>query len=178
VLSELYQRLYDFELTQREHFLAAVNIPIVAITVLAGSLATMVMSFNYEATGIAIWFSGVAVLALIGLGFAIICVFKSILGYEYERTTSPKIWADYADTLRRHYAQMPNGPDIAHEKLVEAFNERLNQAIEFNKQNNRRRGKWLYLANLSCAIVLARSCLWLLPMFFRPQGPRKCSSFG
>jgi hypothetical protein len=153
--SEIYRDLYNFEMEQRGHLIDAANIPIVAITVLGGGLITMMMGFPYRPGGLQLGFMISSGIAAAALTVAIWGVFRSFIGYEYERPASPHIWQKHYEGLVKHYASKVNAAARADAEFERAFNARLADATDTNRANNRRRGNAIAMANISGAIALA-----------------------
>lgn len=153
--SEIYRQLYDFEMAQRDHLIAAVNIPIIAITALGSALVAMALGFPYSRSIATALFVSCSATAAVALLVAIANAFRSILGYEYARTTSPKTWQKYYDSLLDLYAGRADQHQLADSAFERAFNQRLSEATDVNKGNNRLRGHRIILANLSTVIALS-----------------------
>jgi hypothetical protein len=162
--SEIYRQLYDFELAQRDHLIAAANIPILAITGLGSALVAMVVGFPYSKSVQTNLFVLGAAIAALFLIIAIISVFRSILGYQYARTTSPKKWQDYYDVLLQRHLGKPNQVQLADSTFERSFNRQLGEATDQNKANNLRRSHYVIRANL--CLVLALGCLGLTGLDF------------
>jgi hypothetical protein len=153
--SEIYRDLYNFEMEQRGHLIDAVNVPIIAITVLGSALATMLLSFPYQPGMLQLGFAVFSGVAGAGLVVAITAVFRSFIGYEYERPASPHIWQAHFDKLLVHYVGKADANALADAAFQRAFNSRLADATDTNRSNNRKRGNSIVLANICCAATLA-----------------------
>lgn len=165
---EIYRQLYDFELAQRDHLISAVNIPMVVATILGSALGTMMMTFPYaKSAGSSGWaFCGLVLVGLLALIAAIFALVRSLVGYEYARTASPKCWQEYFDKLVEMYSTFPEQPFLAQAGFDKRFHERLAEATDENSAQNRKRSDFLYKANLCCVVALIAVALAAVPYVF------------
>ncbi len=156
---DIYQKQYDFELEQRNSIASAANIPIVALTILGGALSTMIVDFKYSYGIFTYIFALISALALIAMIFSLTFVFKSFLGFSYQKIpTAPALAQHYKALKVWHKEAGENDEDstrLAKADFDEYFNSRLSKAAENNNVNNVKRGNFLHDATLSIAVALA-----------------------
>lgn len=156
---EIYQKQYDFELEQRNNIASAANVPIVALTVLGGALSTMIVDFKYSWNLPTYTFTLISALALIAMVVSLVLVFRSFLGYSYQKIPTASALAQHHIALKIwHKGNGESDEDsikLAKIDFDEYLNSRLSEAAENNSTNNLKRGNFLHDATLSVAIALA-----------------------
>jgi len=156
---EIYQKQYDFELEQRNSIASASNIPVVALTIVGGALSTMIIDFKYLWCMATYVFISLSFLALLTIVISMIFLFRSFIGYSYQKIPSaPALTKYYSDLKSWHQQNCSNGEDsinLAKIDFDEYFNERLSEAVENNGTNNLKRRNFLHDATLWVAIALA-----------------------
>ena len=150
---KIYEDQYDFELNQRAYFASAVNIPIVAITILGSAIASMGVGYIYGINASSIIFIMSLSLSTLSLAVSVFFIFNSLIGYVYKKLQPPS-------QLKRVYTELTewhienNGSDEGVNRDFEnELCERLGQAIEVNSKNNITRGNFLYAATISLAVA-------------------------
>ncbi len=78
---DIFQKQYDFELDQRNGIASATNIPIAALTVVGGALATLVINFNYSNELISYFFLFFVLLTIISMVISVYKTVRTFLGY-------------------------------------------------------------------------------------------------
>jgi hypothetical protein len=154
----IYQDLYEFETEQRLHLATTVNVSIVVTTAIGGAAVTMAFSYPYDSSPQANYFVGFVSFTALSLGIAIYCVFRSLIGYEYERLPS-------ASNLRAFHAKLLKfnletlGADKQSEAIArtqtafsEGLEQRYSEAADVNRANNHNRGRFTYSANVTLAL--------------------------
>lgn len=152
--SDLYHKLYDFEFEQRSHLASNVNIPIAATTFLFGALSTITIKFNYSNDLTTIIFSIFSILSLITLTFSLIFIFKSLLGYEYQKLPSPNELAAHHKELYKWHLENRSTKEEADIDFKQYLSTRLAESAEWNSRNNISRGSYIYRATFSIAICV------------------------
>ncbi|MBS3954496.1 MAG: hypothetical protein KGZ88_16215 [Methylomicrobium sp.] len=156
---EIYQKQYDFELEQRNNIASAANVPIVALTVLGGALSTMIVDFKYLWNLPTYIFTLISALALIAMVVSLVLVFRSFLGYSYQKIPTALALVEHHKALKIWHTE--NGESdqdsikLAKIDFDEYLNSRLSEATENNSTNNLKRGNFLHDATLYVAIALA-----------------------
>lgn len=152
---DVFKQSYDFELEQRNHLIDAVNVPILALTVLGGALVTMVMNFPYsehQPVGRTA-FLVVAVLASTALLIAVFAVFRALVGYWYEKIPSATKWNHHYEKLVSLYGGRSDGQELIAREFDNAVTVVYGKAADANAKINRKRGRWFFVANISVAIA-------------------------
>ncbi|WP_031437966.1 hypothetical protein [Methylobacter tundripaludum] len=156
---EIYQKQYDFELEQRNSIASAANVPIVALTVVGGALSTMIVDFKYSWCISTYTFTSLSVLSLIAIVFSLVFIFRSFLGYTYQKIPTSSALAQYEKELKEWHTQNSGNHEdsirLAKIDFDEYFENKLSEAVENNGANNLKRGNFLHNATLSVAIALA-----------------------
>lgn len=156
---EIYQKQYDFELEQRNSVASASNIPIVALTIVGGALSTMIVDFKYLWCLSTYVFISLSFLALVTIVISMVFLFRSFIGYSYQKIPpAPALTKYYSELKNWHQQSCKNEEDpigLAKVDFDEYFNERLSEAAENNGTNNLKRGNFLHDATLWVAIALA-----------------------
>jgi len=164
---DLYQKQYDFELEQRHHLASNVNIPIAATTFLFGALSTISIKFNFSNDLITIIFSILSFLCLIALIFGLLFIFKSLLGYEYQKLPSPNQLASYHKELHNWHLSNSSTKENADIDFKQYLSTRLAESAEWNSRNNISRGSYIYAATLSIAICVIFLFLAAMVYFYQ-----------
>jgi len=163
--TDLYRKQYDFELDQRAHLGSSVNIPITAATFLFGSVVALTMSHRHAVDALSVTFGALVGLALVFLALAIYFIFRSLLGYTYEKLQPLSL-------LRAHHGQLvvwhqSNGSteEAANADFDAFLRERISDAADRNDANNIARSDYVYRATFSIslgAIFICSSSLFFL----------------
>ncbi len=159
--TELIRKQYDFELEQRNSLASAVNIPIVAITVVTAAASAVLLDFGYSKQVKTYLFLGFLAIVLLAVSHSIYSVFRSFWNYEYKKLPGPFALSDFMQQLTAWHAEQGKTDADAHTDAEADFDEYLNQrlaeAVEWNGQNNLVRGNYLHRA--TAAIAVAVACL-------------------
>lgn len=154
----VYQQQYDFELEQRNVITSSTNTPVVSITVIGSALSSMVLTFPYKNNVITSFFLAFVALALISSIVALVQIFKSVIGYSYQKIPSASALSTHHRALYKWHEQ--NGTALVHldsevEKDFDEFlKSRLSEASDHNGGNNIKRGNYIHNATVSIAIAL------------------------
>lgn len=163
MLSELFQKQYDFELDQRNSIASATNIPIVAITVVASATCAILVDFQYDRSSACYAFVACAALAIVSFGYSVFCLFRSFWNYEYQKLPGASLLKSHFDSLKIWHLNEGCSANVATENATSDFadylDERLAAASDWNSQNNIRRGSYLHKA----AAAVATAVVFLLP---------------
>lgn len=156
---EIYQKQYDFELEQRNAIASSTNTPVVSITVIGGALSSMVLSFHYSNGLITYGFIAFVMLSGISSIAALVYIFKSIIGYTYQKIPTPAdLYKHYNELVKWHKKNGTKEAQVMNE-VKKDFNKylesRLSEAAENNGNNNIKRGNYIHDATVSIAIALA-----------------------
>jgi len=154
----IYQKQYDFELEQRIAIASSTNTPIVALTVIGGAVSSMILGYPYSTNNDTVAFCFFVAGCVIAILIALIYIFKSLIGYSYQKV--PSVIA-----LSNHYAELKewhknNGAnetvsvELADKDYDEYFYQRLSEAAENNGNNNLKRGNYIHDAMVSISISL------------------------
>jgi len=156
--SDIYQKQYDFELEQRVSISSSTNTPVVALTVIGSALSTMVMSFPYTNNNLTYAFLLLVIFSTISIIISLIYIFKSFIGYSYEKVPSTKsLSIHYNDLLQWHNDDGSNETEsvkLAKQDFEDYFKNRLSDAAEQNSNNNIKRGNFLHDSNVGIAVAL------------------------
>jgi len=156
---EIYQKQYDFELEQRNAIASSTNTPVVSITVIGGALASMVVAFPYSREAITFGFLAFAMLSAISAVVALVYIFRSVIGYSYQKIPSPVALTAHFEELKNWHRNNGTSQDqiIAESKkdFDTYFEARLSEASEHNGNNNLRRGNYIHDSTVAIAIALA-----------------------
>lgn len=159
MLRALFQKQYDFELDQRNALTTAVNVPIVAITVLSTAASAALLDFPYKYSFLTVFFVTFALPALLLLGFAIYSAMRSFWGYNYQKLPDPPaLKAHLAELCRWHTANGTPSTEVnaaAGRDFQEYIDDRLAEAVESNGRNNIARGNYLHRATAAVCMALA-----------------------
>jgi len=153
---EIYQKQYDFELEQRNSIASAINIPMMAITILGGALSAVILGFSYASNLITYLFCTIVGLSIISLSYSLFCVFKSFLGYSYQKLPASSLislhYKKLVDWHRENGENQENSDAYAKNDFYEYINQRLSEAAEHNGNNNIKRGNYLHKATTGVAV--------------------------
>lgn len=158
--NDLFQKQYDFELEQRNSIASAINIPIVAITVVASATSIISIDYQYKKENASTYaFVFFETLTLAAIVFAIFYIFRSFWNYEYKKLpNSTSLKKYHAELLNWHIKEGCIGEDVkinADASFLDYLNEQLADAGDWNGQNNIVRGNYLHLATAAIAIAAA-----------------------
>ncbi|EKD98434.1 MAG: hypothetical protein ACD_23C00433G0001 [uncultured bacterium] len=165
---ELYQRQYDFELEQRNSIASSTNTPVVSITIIGGALSSMILAFPYTKEIITFGFILCALLSAISSIVALVYIFKSIIGYSYQKIPSFAALVEYFEKLKNWHRK--NGADAeqitqeSKKDFYAYFEARLSEAADHNGNNNLRRGN--YIHDSTVAIGFALAFMGMCSLFF------------
>jgi hypothetical protein len=156
---ELTRKQYDFEIDQRNALASAINIPIVAITVVASAASAVVLDFSYELSPRTYAFALCMTTAMAAVVFSVYSVFRSFWNYEYQKLSSPKaLTAHYNELIAWHKGQ-GQADEVAVQNAKADYEtyvyEHLSEAADWNGQNNLARGNYLHRATAAIAIAVA-----------------------
>jgi hypothetical protein len=152
--SELYQQLYKFEWEQRSALNSAVNIPIVATTVLGGAGATMALSYPYSAVLPGFGFVIAMLGALVCLAYSVYSILRSLITSKYKKTPSPIELRKHFEALSAWHLQNGSTTDAARIEFEDKLNLRLAEATEANATNNNSRAVYIFRATVALFIAL------------------------
>ncbi|TPQ27338.1 hypothetical protein [Methylomonas koyamae] len=159
MLTELFQKQYDFEHQRRSEVTAGTAAPIAATTVLSGALSVALLDFPYSESLASVLFLFLAASTLIALGFAILYIFRSTWNYIYKRLApAPALAAHLAELTDWHLQQGADAQTAkaaAEADLRDYITEKLSEAADWNGQNNDRKGNFLHMSTTAIAIALA-----------------------
>ena len=149
---EIYQKQYDFELEQRNTIASSTNIPVVSITVVGGALSSMVLSFPYSNEISTYGFITFVALSGIFSIVALIYIFKSLIGYAYQKIPSPASLSDYHKGLIAWHNDNRTEETQILDEANKEFNEYLETRLSEASENNQLKGsvtneKFSYLRN-------------------------------
>lgn len=176
----VFQKQYDFELEQRNAIASSTNTPVVSITVIGSALSSMVLTFPYSTDIVTSIFLALVVFAAVASIVALIFIFKSIIGYTYEKIPTASALAAHHEALNKWHFE--NGTELVHiasevENDFDVYLEsRLSEASERNGNNNIRRGNYIHDATVSIAVALAFMVL-CAPFFIYAKSINKESSY-
>lgn len=155
---EIFQKQYDFEMAQKDALSSTVNIPIVSITVIGGALSSMLLSFPYAKSYVTYFFLIGIVLCVAFSSYALILVFKSLVGYWHQKIPpSSTLYSYHKNLLNWHLQQGASEEDAAkntQEEFAEYFNRKLSEASDHNSANNLKRSAYIHDATFNAAISL------------------------
>jgi len=154
---EIYRKQYDFEMEQRNGLASAINIPIVALTIVGGALSSLLLKFKFTDS----WFShlflssSVACTALIVV--SVYYLSKSFIGYVYDKIAPSSYLADYYQQLydwnlsqNSDQNESKRQTDIDFENYMK---KSLSEASEANGNNNLKRGNYLHGATATAVLA-------------------------
>ena len=156
---EIYQKQYDFELEQRLAIASSTNTPIVALTIIGGAASSMVLGYPYSVNNYTVAFCFFIAGCIIAILVALIYIFKSLLGYSYQKISSVIALSNHYSELKQWHKN--NGEtetvsiELADKDYAEYLYQKLSEAAENNGNNNLRRGNFIHDAMVSIAISLA-----------------------
>lgn len=148
---DFYRTQYEFELDQRSHLVATTNIPIAASTFLLGGLSTICVKFEYSHELSTYWFSLSAAAAAIALACSVYFIFRSLLGYEYEKLADPSELRKHHHDLIEWHVTRGEGREDADEEFRDYLTDRLSEASRNNSENNVTQGVYISKATLAIA---------------------------
>lgn len=158
MLSDTYQKQYDFEHQQRSELTSALNSPVVAVTVMASAIAVALLDFPYSESSGTKAFASVTATTLLSLGISMFFIFRSSWNYEYQKLApAPKLAEHYRLLIDWHRAQVADAAlakQYAENDFREYIGTKLSEAAEWNGKNNLRRGNFLHMATTALAIAL------------------------
>lgn len=149
---DIYQKQYDFELEQRNHLSTSVNVPVMAITVLGGSLSAALLGYSFQEGLATILFILSALGVVSSLGFAIYFIFRSLLGYEYQKISSPGALCKHYDSLVDWHKKNGGDEENAEADFKKYINDKLAEASAWNGTNNINRGNYVYKATVGIGV--------------------------
>lgn len=149
----IYQDQYDFELNQRAYLASAVNIPLVAVTILGSAIASMGVGFSYHIDASSIIFVMCLSASALALVVSISFIFYSLIGYEYKKLPPPSQLNNTYNELSEWHKDTYGNDEGANVDFENEFCERLGQAVEVNSKNNISRGNFLHAATISLAVA-------------------------
>lgn len=159
MLSDIFQRQYDFEHQRRGEVTSAAGSPIVAVTVLSSALAVALLDFPYAQSALTGVFAMFVVATLSGLAATVYYIFRSIWSHIYKKLPSAPTLSEYFKELKAwhlsRHADASNVSVAAERDFREFVNERLSEAADWNGQTNDRRGNFLHMGTTALAIALA-----------------------
>lgn len=154
MLSDIFQRQYDFEHLRRGEVTSAAGTPIVAVTVLSSAVAVALLDFPYIRSTLTIAFT-----TLVGLALSVYYIFRSIWNYVYRKLPpAPALSAHLKELEAWHLAQGCDASKVsttAEKDFREYIDDRLSEAADWNGQNNDRRGNFLHMGTTALAFSLA-----------------------
>lgn len=150
---KIYQEQYDFELNQRAYFASAINIPIVAVTILGSAIASMGVGFLYSISASSIIFVMCLSISILSLAVSVFFVFNSLIGYEYKKIPPPSELNKTYQELSEWYIETEGKDEGVNADFENALCERLSQAVEVNSKHNITRGNFLHAATISLAVA-------------------------
>jgi len=151
---KIYQDQYDFELNQRNYLASSVNLPIMATTLVGGALSSMALSFPYKINSPSIIFGITAIFSTIFLMISIYLIFRSFIGYEYQKLQPPSALNNHYDDLLNWHKDNDGTEEDAKNDFHEYLYEKLGEAVEKNSNNNIERGNFLHMATITIAIAM------------------------
>lgn len=150
---KIYQEQYDSELNQRNHLASTVNVPIVAATVLGGALSSMLLRFTFKIDAVSISFVIISIISALFLGMSVFLIFRSLIGYEYEKIAPPSALKTHYNKLKEWHEKNPNSEGDEKIDFDEFLYTRMGEAVEINSKNNIDRGNYLHMATIAIAIA-------------------------
>jgi hypothetical protein len=155
---EIFQKQYDFEMTQKDTLSSTVNIPIVSITVIGSALSGMLLSFPYSKNCVSYFFIISIAICFAFCTYALILVFKSLVGYLHHKIpSSSALYAYHKELLNWHLQQGVSEEEAtkkAENEFSEYFNRKLSEASDANSENNIKRSAYIHDATLGTAMSL------------------------
>jgi hypothetical protein len=155
---EIFQKQYDFEMAQKDALSSTVNIPIVSITVIGSALSGMLLSFSYSESYITYLFIVAIALCFVFCSYALVLVFKSLVGYWHHKIPPSSTLFAYHKELSNWHLQQGASEEEAtkktEEEFSEYFNRKLSDASDKNSANNLKRSAYIHDATLNAAISL------------------------
>lgn len=161
---EVFQKQYDFELEQRNGIASATNTPIVALTVLGGALASIIVGFKYSHGLITYLFVLFIILTTISMLVCVYKVVRTFLGYSYQKTPPASQLKRHLEDLKSWHQNNGGGDADAFKDFDEYFDDSLSEAAEHNSQNNIKRGN--YLHDATAFVVIAFIFLFIASPFY------------
>jgi len=156
----IYKKQYDFELDQHHHLASRVNIPLMAITVLGGALCTMAVKFQYGDGILTIIFLLLTICSFMSLIVSVYYLFRSLLGYIYQKIPSFSEIEKMRSELIRWYLNNGGTEVEADEEIRKSLLNSFSIAADHNGINNINRASYLYKSTLSLSysVVLLAVC--------------------
>jgi hypothetical protein len=165
---DIFQKQYDFEMTQKDTLSSTVNIPIVSITLIGGALSSMLLSFPYSKGYVTYLFIVAIVLCIAFSSYALTLVFKSLIGYWHHKIPPSSTLSSYYKELMSWHLQQGIGEEeatkLADKEFSEYFNRKLSDASDKNSENNMKRSAYIHDATLNVATSFV--CLALSAPFY------------
>ncbi|WP_348944963.1 hypothetical protein ABHF33_16435 [Chitinibacter sp. FCG-7] len=158
--NELLQKQYDFELEQRNSIASAINIPIVAVTVVSSAASIISIDYQYNSSIKTYIFLFFITLTAIFIARSVFFTFKSFLDYEYKKLPNSASLLLYRADLLEWHTKNPtsNSTATAEESTNFDFSNYLNNlladAADWNSQNNIIRGNYLHRSTAAVAISI------------------------
>lgn len=151
---EVYIDQYKFEWEQRSYLMSFTNLSIMLVTIIAGALVTVSRLYSFTGSNASYFIGGLLVLSLIVLAFAAISIFRSMIGYQYERIPRPNSLSKWRNELEAWHTKYGD-IDKVDDEFNDVFLKFLGDAVETNATNNKTKSAHVYRANLSAGIAAA-----------------------
>lgn len=156
---DLFRKQYDFELEQRNALASAINVPVVAITVLTSAASVALLDFPYASNIPTYAFLAFVTLTIMAVLFATYSVFRSSWNYEYQKLAPPSELRRNLNSLVAWHlkggALLDSAQQSADADFQEFLEDRLAEAGAWNGQNNLVRGNFLQRATAAVAFAIA-----------------------
>lgn len=156
---EIYQQQYDFELEQRNSIASSTNTPVVSLTIIGGALSSMILTFTYDIALVSIGFLIFVSLSILSAGTALTFIFRSVIGYSYEKIPSPIALSEHYENLRQWHQNNGGDQETVIQETEKDFNtyfeKQLSKAADHNGRNNIQRGNFIHDSTVAIAFSLA-----------------------
>ncbi|GLS27222.1 hypothetical protein [Marinibactrum halimedae] len=165
---EILQNQYDAEMERKVSLSSAVNVPIVALTVIATATSTMILKLPYSHSAFTYIFISIVAISVAFSGYAVILLFKSLVGHNHAKLPLSRELKEHYEKLISWYREQEEGEESsvqsANQDFEDYFNDCLIEAADINSENNIIRGGYIHEAtvNISRALI----ALFLASPFF------------
>ena len=156
---DIYHKQYDFELEQRNFIASSTNTTAVSITVIGSALSSLLLAFPYSNGAVTLSFIALSALSAISTTISLIYIFRSVIGYSYQKIPSSAALTAYFEELKNWYKNSGTPQEHIDTKSKIDFYKyleiRLFEAADRNGINNIRRGNFIHDSTVAIACALA-----------------------
>ena len=164
---DLLKELYFHEWERKQQLATAASLPVVILTGLGSGSLFLVRTFRYGNDLATVLFVALAAASIAFQAMAIYRVIRSLRGYWYQRLPDTQGLRKHFKTLTEYHAAVGSPSDSARQQFDEELGERLAEATDANRENNRRTAGSLEKATNAIVGAVIFAALSFVPHFAR-----------